>query len=255
MKDIEILLVEGARGLRHDISASLGLAGARVKASGTIFEARQSLLNHKPRFLILDVDGQSEDVLSFLSELDSLNIATIVLADDTQIDQRIEYFERRVMDVVPKPLHLHEVNLRLRRFLRPNPATKPDLQIEIACGRATLDIATRSLRQARKKTVALTGSEFRLLYLLLQKDGAVVDRTIIMRDVLGQSQDSTSRSINVIMSKLRRKLDDIDSGRFIRSVRSEGYMLVGEDKDEPRADTSYISPNIKMRDSINGMND
>ncbi len=252
MKDIEILLVEAAHGLRHEISASLGKAGARVEALASIFEARQSLLRLRPRFLILDVDGQSDDVFSFLSELDSLNVQTIVLADDTQINQRIEYFERRVMDVIPKPLHLHEVNLRLRRFLRPHPVTKPDLQIELACGRATLDIATRSLRQSRKKSVALTASEFRLLYLLLQKDGSVIDRAIIMRDVLGQSQDSTSRSINVIISKLRRKLDDIDSGCFIRSVRSEGYILVDEQRYAPRTEASDAFPNNKMFGSLNG---
>ena len=230
MKDIKILLVEESASLRQEICASLGKAGARVEAFAFIPEVRQILLRQPPRFLILDVDGQRDDVLSFLSELDSIGIETIVLADDTETAQRVEFYERRVMDVISKPLHFHEVNLRLRRFLRPRLTSETPRQMDIACGRAILDVATRSLRQMRKKPVTLTGSEFRLLYLLIQKDGRVVDRISIMREVLGQSQDSTSRSINVIISKLRRKLEDIDSGRYIRSVRSEGYMLIGEER-------------------------
>ena len=252
MRDIKILLVEDARSLRHEISASLGTAGVRVDALASIPEARQRLARVEPRFLILDVDGQTDDIFSFLSELDSLGVETIVLADDTQTSQRIEYFERRVLDVIPKPLDMRELNLRLRRFLRPRPMMDVAPQMEIACGRATLDIANRALRQGRKKPVPLTASEFRLLYLLIQKETRVIDRIEIVREVLGHGQDSTSRSIDVMISKLRRKLDDVGAKRFIRSVRSEGYMLVGEERHEPRADSSHALPNKRKLVGTNG---
>jgi len=86
------------------------------------------------------------------------------------------------------------------------------------------------LRNGRKTQITLTGSEFRLLYLLIQNEARVVDRHAIARAVMGQGQESMSRSIDVMISKLRRKLEDIGSERHIRSVRSEGYMLIGEEQ-------------------------
>ena len=66
--------------------------------------------------------------------------------------------------------------------------------------------------------------------------------------MLGHGQDSISRSIDVMISKLRRKLDDVASERFIRSVRSEGYMLISED----RADTTHESASRDMT-SLNSL--
>jgi two-component system response regulator CpxR len=86
------------------------------------------------------------------------------------------------------------------------------------------------LRNGNKKQIALTGSEFRLLYLLIQNEARVVDRQEIARAVMGQSQEAVSRSIDVMISKLRRKIEDIGSERHIRSVRSEGYMFIGEER-------------------------
>lgn len=234
MKDIQILLVEDARSLRQDISAFLSGSGARVEAVASILDARQRLVRLEPRFLILDVDDQSADVLSFLSELDSLGLETLVLANDTDTKQRIEFFERRVMDVIQKPVDLHELGLRLRRLLRARRPTETPPLMELACGNAVLDIRSRTLRNARKKPVPLTASEFRLLFMLIQNEAHVVDRTEIVREVLGHGQDSMSRSIDVMISKLRRKLDEVCSERFIRSVRSEGYMLIGDERAQSR---------------------
>ena len=238
MKDISILLVEDSLSLRRGIAAFLIESGAHVEAAASIREARQRLMRHEPRFVLLDVDGQDEDVLSFLSELDSLNIETLVLADDTSPSQRIDFFERWVMDVMPKPIDLHEIGLRLRRLLRARRISAPTPQVELACGQATLDIRSRTLRNARKKPVPLTASEFRLLYLLIQNEMRVVDRMDIAREVLGHGQDSISRSIDVMISKLRRKLEDIGSERHIRSVRSEGYMLINEERNTLRPSRS-----------------
>lgn len=238
MKDISILLVEESLNLRREIAAFLSESGARVEAVASIRDARQKLLRGEPRLLLLDVDHQDDDVLSFLSELDSLQIETLVLTDDTSERQRIEFFERRVMDIMPKPIKMYEIGLRLRRFLRPRRMVVAEPQVELTCGKATLDIRSRTLRNIRKKPVSLTASEFRLLYLLIQNEMRVVDRLEIVREVLGHSHGNMSRSIDVMISKLRRKLDEIGSERFIRSVRSEGYMLISEDRADTRQESA-----------------
>ena len=234
MKDISILLVEDDRDLRQAMMACLVPLGARIDPINSITEARRRFQRSSPNLLILDPAAQSEDVLSFLSELDSLGIDTIVVTDQADAANRIDFFQRGVLDVIPKPLDMREVSLRVARFYKPKRNAAIPAQIEMPCGAAVLDITTRSLRNGRKAQVALTGSEFRLLYLLIQNEARVVDRQEIARAVMGQGQDAVSRSIDVMISKLRRKLEDIGSERHIRSVRSEGYMLIGEERTTPR---------------------
>ena len=119
MKDILILLVEDARDLRQIASACLSQSGARVDAVASITDARRRVLKAPPNLLILDPDSQSEDILSFLSELDSLGIDTIMLTDRLDGDSRIDFFERGVLDIVPKPLQPRELFLRVMRFWKP----------------------------------------------------------------------------------------------------------------------------------------
>jgi two-component system OmpR family response regulator len=230
LKDISVLLVEDDRDLRQAITACLLPLGARIDPVNSIPDARRRFQRTAPNLLILDPIAQTEDVLSFLSELDSLGIDTIVVTDQADAANCIDFFQRGVLDVIPKPLDMRELALRVARFYKPKRNTTIPTQVEMPCGAAVLDITTRSLRNGHKKQIALTGSEFRLLYLLIQTEARVVDRQEIARTVMGQGQEAMSRSIDVMISKLRRKLEDIGSERHIRSVRSEGYMLIGDER-------------------------
>ena len=234
MKDLSILLVEDDRDLRQAIVACLVPLGARIDAVNSITEARRRFQRTSPNLLILDPTAQSDDILSFLSELDSLGIDAIVVTDQADTTHCIDFFQRGVLDVIAKPLDMRELGLRVARFYKPKRHTAITAQVEMPCGEAFLDITNRSLRNGRRAQVALTGSEFRLLHLLIQNEARVVDRQEIARAVMGQSQEAVSRSIDVMISKLRRKLEDIGSERHIRSVRSEGYMFIGEERTTQR---------------------
>ncbi len=238
MKDLSILLVEEAQDLRQAVLACLGPSGARIDAVSSITDARRRLQRMPPNLLILDPAAQTEDVLSFLSELDSSAIDTIILTDQMDATSRINFFQRGVLDVIPKPFEEREFFLRVGRFYKAKRQNTLPAQIEMMCGAAVLDVTSRSLRNGRKALIALTGSEFRLLHLLIQNEGRVVGRHEIARAVMGQGQDATSRSIDVMISKLRRKLEDIGSERHIRSVRSEGYMLIDEERNTLRPSRS-----------------
>jgi DNA-binding response OmpR family regulator len=234
LKDITILLIEKTLDQRKALSACLEESGARVDALASIAEARRRIPRLGPQLIILDPEAQTEDVLSFLSELDSLALDSIVLDGQANAAKRLDYFERGVLDVIPKPAEQREFVLRVARFYKAKRSAPLPTHVEMPCGAASLDITSRTLKNGRKTSAALTGSEFRLLYLLIQNEKRVVERREIARIVLGQGQDGTSRSIDVMISKLRRKLEDVGSERFIRSVRSEGYMLIGEERTNGR---------------------
>jgi two-component system OmpR family response regulator len=242
LKDISILLVEDDRDLRQAMTACLSPLGARVDSVNSIADARRRFPRMQPHLLILDPASQPDDVLSFLSELDSLGIDAIVVTDQADAANRIDFFQRGTLDVIPKPLDMRELGLRVARFYKAKRHSAIPTQVEMPCGAAILDITNRSLRNGRKAQISLTGSEFRLLHLLIQNEGRVVNRQEIGRAVMGQGQEALSRSIDVMISKLRRKLEDIESERHIRSVRSEGYMFIGDQRSTPRhARTSSLT--------------
>jgi two-component system OmpR family response regulator len=140
-----------------------------------------------------------------------------------------------------KPIDLRELSLRLKRRRRDRLRSALPLNMEMKCGGAVLDIASRVLRGGSARPVLLTPSEFRLLYLLLRSEGEIVERMLIARDVLGHTESNLSRSVDVMVSKLRRKLGQSGSGRFVRNVRSEGYMLVREEREGVRKPASTES--------------
>jgi DNA-binding response OmpR family regulator len=143
-----------------------------------------------------------------------------------------------------KPLDLRELVLRLKRLWRGRSKAAVPTSMEMPCGGAILDIASRVLRKGAGRPVPLTPSEFRLLFLLLRNDGRIVDRTLIARDVLGHNEVNVSRSVDVMVSKLRRKLALAESGRFVRNVRSEGYVLVPEGRERRRGESPDDNPAI-----------
>ena len=234
MDDARILLVEESSALRKLVSAYLAQHGWAIEDSTNLAEARVQIENKRPDIVLVALDFGSADVLSFLEDLRDDGIDAFVLAESTRVQDRIACFERGAVDYMSKPVDLRELVLRLKRIWRSGAKAALPSNMDIPCGGATLDIASRVLRNATSRPVLLTPSEFRLLYLLLRNEGRIVDRALIARDVLGHSESNLSRSVDVMVSKLRRKLGMSGSGRFVRNVRSEGYVLVREERERLR---------------------
>ena len=220
----------------------MGQQGWAVEDSTSIVEARVQINNKCPDVVLVSLEFGAEEVLPFLDDLRDTGIETFVISESTRVQDRVACLERGAADFMSKPLDLRELVLRLKRIWRMSSKTTLPSSMEIPCGGATLDIASRVLRAAGARPVLLTPSEFRLLYLLLRNEGRIVDRALIARDVLGHSETNLSRSVDVMVSKLRRKLGLAGSGRFVRNVRSEGYVLVREERERLRT-TATLTPN------------
>ncbi len=243
MKEISILLVEDSRALRSLVSSYLTKLGCNVADVATLAEARRRLAGaQQPDLVLLDLDLADGDGLELLAEVDARGIHAIVVSERARTEDRIRSFESGAQDFIPKPVDLRELHLRIARLWRGQKgAVDTPVVLETLCGAAILDIANRKLKGANGPAIPLTGSEFRLLHLLVQNEGSLVERSVIARDVLGHGQASLSRSVDVMISKLRRKLAQANSQRFIRNVRSEGYVLITEQRG-PEPHTSDLKP-------------
>jgi DNA-binding response OmpR family regulator len=243
VEDIRLLLVEESSALRKIVSAYLGQFGWAVDHASSLAEAREKIAQVQPDVVIVSQE-QSDELLAFLTELDQQGIDAVVASESARVQDRIACFEQGAADFMDKPLDLRELVLRLKRLWRGRSKAALPTSMDMQCGGAVLDIASRVLRKGAGRPVPLTPSEFRLLFLLLRNDGRIVDRALIARDVLGHNEVNVSRSVDVMVSKLRRKLALAESGRFVRNVRSEGYVLVPEGRERRRGESPDDNPAI-----------
>jgi two-component system response regulator PrrA len=231
--DARLLLVDGSSALRKIFSTYLAQFGWTVVESGSLAEARFQIEKSRPDVVLVALNVGADEVLVFLDELSLDGVNVLVISESARVQDRIACLERGAMDVMSKPVDLRELVLRLKRMRRETSKSILPSNMELPCGRVILDIASRVLRGGGTRPVELTPSEFRLLYILLRNEGGIVERALIARDVLGHSEANTSRSVDVMVSKLRRKLALSGSRRCVRNVRSEGYVLVPDERDRP----------------------
>jgi two-component system response regulator CpxR len=142
---------------------------------------------------------------------------------------RIVGLELGADDYLPKPFNPRELVARIRAILRrTRTAEKPGLgplpEI-LRVGDVELDPATRTVRQ-NGKLVELTSVEFNLLEVLLREAGRVVSRERLVDTVLSRKFSPFDRSIDMHVSKIRRKLGDSETGTdHIKTVRGVGYIF------------------------------
>jgi two-component system response regulator CpxR len=156
---------------------------------------------------------------------DTSKIPVLLLTARGEDVDRIVGLEIGADDYLPKPFNPRELVARIRAVLRRSrghgEVAVPDV---IRVGDVELDPATRTVLH-RGKPVELTSVEFGLLQVLLREAGRVVTREALVDEVLGRKFSPFDRSIDMHVSKIRRKLDDSDSEDHIKTIRGAGYIF------------------------------
>ena len=182
--------------------------------------------------VILDVMLPGCNGFEVLREIRSKSRMPVLMltAKGEHVD-RIVGLEMGADDYVPKPFNTRELAARVRAVLRRTETSAGDGgTVEI--GDLLLDTKSRSVSIAGKP-VELTGTEFRLLELLMVSAGELLSLDRISREVLGRRHSPFDRSIGVHVSNLRRKIGTYpDESDRIRNVRGEGYVFVYPDRPE-----------------------
>jgi DNA-binding response OmpR family regulator len=178
--------------------------------------------------MVLDVmlpEMNGIEVLRSLRLQSSLPVIMLTARGD-DID-RIIGLEIGADDYLPKPCNPRELVARLRavlrrtehRIARPNPLVKE--------GEVQLNTASREVLLGTQP-LELTSTEFRLLEILLRQAGQVVSKEDLSEQVLGRKLESYDRSIDMHISKLRRKLGDNPQQRpYVQTIRGSGYQFTG----------------------------
>ena len=207
-----------------------GMLGEYLRSEGfaveTVHNGEDGLtraLSGEHSVIILDVMLPVMNGIEVLRRLRSESDARVLMltARGEEVD-KIVGFEVGTDDYVPKPFSPRELLVRIRAILRrPGGNGKPE---RIVLDDLELNTGNRSLKKAGKE-VELTALEFNLLELLLRTAGRVVTRAQVAKLVLGRQFSASDRSIDVHVSKLRRKLGERIPGEDrIKAIRSVGYI-------------------------------
>ena len=213
-----ILLVEDEEDIATLVRTYLEKDGFRVIWAARGADGLLALAEHDIRLAILDLqlpDADGLDLCRAIRDSSRLPIV-IVTARDEEID-RITGLELGADDYVTKPFSPRELVARVRAVLR---RAEPDEGDElVTAGDIVLEQAGRTVSVAGKE-VELTGMEFDLLAFLLAHPGIVMSRERLLERVWGLSFPGGTRTVDVHVAQLRRKLDRPD---LIRTVRGSGY--------------------------------
>jgi two-component system OmpR family response regulator len=225
-----ILVVDDEEDVREVIEEYLSREGYRVSTAPN-GEAMRSILSQSPvDLIVLDLILPGEDGLALARALRAeQDVGIIILSGRGDTVDRIVGLEMGSDDYLPKPFEMRELSARVKSILRrrvpaPPPAAEAGERLGFAGWR--LDLASRTLVAPGGEPVALTSSEFALLSAFVGSANKVLSRERLSYLVHGREPDPCDRSIDVLTSRLRRKLrDDSRSPELIKGVRGIGYIF------------------------------
>jgi OmpR family response regulator RpaB len=151
------------------------------------------------------------------------SLPIIMLTARGEVMDRIVGLELGADDYLPKPFEPRELAVRLQAILRrARSAFAEDPQV-LAFDGLRIDLARRQVRRL-DQPVELTGTEFELLVLLAREPQKVFDRDQILNRLRGHEAELHTRAVDILVSRLRRKLEPLDC---IKTLRNAGYAFAG----------------------------
>ena len=224
-----ILVVDDDPGIRELMADYLGRHGHKVDSAenGKAMERALTAAGSAYDLLILDVMMPGEDGLSIAGRLAGAanGPAIILLSAMGDDDDRIRGLDIGADDYLPKPCNPRELLARIAAVLRRRGVHSDGGNMAEFAG-WTLDLVRRELRSPADVLQVLTEGEFLLLRALVERPGEVLDREELLNQGRLRSHSSDDRSIDVQMSRLRRKLEAGGGEvQLIRTVRNRGYRF------------------------------
>ena len=240
-----ILIVDDDREIRDLVSSYLTKNGLRTSTAADGRQMRSFLDANSVDLIVLDVMMPGQDGLALCRELRAgKHKATPILMLTARSDEmdRVIGLEMGADDYLSKPFAARELLARINAVLRRTRMLPPNLQISeagqiLTFGTWRLDTVRRHLIDAQGTEVALSGAEYRLLRVFIDHPQRVLNRDQLLNLTQGRDAELFDRSIDLLVSRLRLRLgDDAREPTYIKTVRSEGYVLsVPVEITEPRS--------------------
>ncbi|MGC3937365.1 response regulator [Roseobacter sp. EG26] len=230
-----ILVCDDEPDVREMLEEYLERRGFDVILAEDSIVLRAKIADHAVDLILLDINMPGEDGLSILRSLrPESDVAVVMLTAAGEVIDRIVGLEMGADDYLAKPVDLRELEARIKAVLRRKQA--PDVQkadgqsgVRTAkFGTFTLDFGAAKLFSESGEDVPLTAMEFSLLKVFADNKSRVLNRDQLLEQAHDRSWDPFDRSIDIRISRLRRKIEaNPQKPAIIRTVRGIGYIYDG----------------------------
>ncbi|MEP7346303.1 MAG: response regulator transcription factor, partial [Gemmatimonadaceae bacterium] len=220
-----LLLVEDDRELATVLCEGLQENGIRVTHALRVSEGRALALERNADIIVLDVmlpGGSGFDLCRELRRA-SVSVPILMLTARDAVDDRVTGLDAGADDYLVKPFAFRELLARIRALVRRGRGSERQARLVRI---ADLEVDLASHRVARGgREIELTAKEFALLEFFVRHPGDVVDRAAITAFVWDENHDPFTNVLEVLIRRLRRKIDDEFEPRLIRTLRGAGYRF------------------------------
>jgi len=221
---MRILVVEDDKKIASFVTRGLKEAGFAVDHADNGEEALHLALSEPYDAAVMDIMLPKLDGLSVIGRLRQTKIHTpvLILSAKRSVDDRIRGLQTGGDDYLTKPFSFAELLARVQALIRrANHETEPT---RLAVGDLSMDLLTREVKRAGSK-LDLQRREFALLEYFMRNAGKVVSKTMILEHVWGYDFDPITNVVDVLVSRLRNKLDRDFESKLIQTHRGVGYVL------------------------------
>ena len=219
-----IVIAEDDPSVRNAVQRVLELEGYNVSVAPDGNAALDMIVSVKPHAVVMDVMMPFADGLTVTRELRHRGNRTtiLLLTARHEVGDRVAGLDAGADDYLVKPFAVDELLARVRALLRRNESlTSPTL---LSLDDLTLDTSKREVKRG-ENTLDLTKTEFDLLHILLEQQGIVLSRDYLYEHIWGFNFETNSKSLDVYIGYLRRKLDAIGTEKLLHTVRGVGYVM------------------------------
>ena len=222
--DAHILVVDDEAGVREMVGDALRFAGYRVTVAADAVAALSTLHKSPVDLMIADVNMQGMDGYELLKRLRDSgdSTPTILLTARHESEDITHGLRTGADDYVTKPFRLEELLLRVEAVIRRTRPSQPAPLL--SCGPVTLDPETHTVTR-NGRPVDLSPTEFRLLEVLMRRQGKIVTRKALLADVWEMDFAENASVVDTYIFYLRKKLHS-EEFQGIQTVRGVGFRMV-----------------------------